>query len=213
MAENEKSFTAEEVNKIVAERLSRQKKNDDALEELKAILLELKKDGKLGSGSVAELAKELIGMAQKNDDEEKQAAEHEEDSSENTAQDDSEKAKQLAAEEKFANEIAELSEAHPELDVSSLINDEEFGKFYAALAGDIPELNLLTAYEAFSEAKAIEKRMKTASSMKRTPVMQSAGRDFSQNLTERQRNIAKHAGMSYKEYAELLSEIPKRKLR
>lgn len=200
--ENKKSFTSDEVNKIVEERLARERKQNENLSEIKAMLLSLKESGKLSGNSISELAKELLGILGEADSEgEAEAPEQVEDEA------------MTDTEVKFEGEIAKLCEVYPELDVNALISDEKFGDFYAAFTAEKQNADLLTVYEAYEKAKSIDGSIKAASKMKRTPSVHGARSGAENLLTPRQREIANHAGMSYKEYAELLSEIPAKKIR
>ena len=58
----EKSFTADEVNKIVEERLSRERKQGSSLAAVKELLKSLKAEGILKGESISELASELMAL-------------------------------------------------------------------------------------------------------------------------------------------------------
>lgn len=193
METESKSFTSEEVNKIVEERLSRDRKNRQSLSELKDVLLKLKESGLIEGNSLSELAENLaksvqptVKEAEKSDDE--------------------------ISVRKFSAEIEELKRAYPELDTDALISNEDFRAFYQGMVKKNPDMTILGAYEAFIKAESIAD-MKQSAAMKSTPAQHSAPSGAEKLLTARQRSIAANAGMSYKEYAELLSDIPQKKMR
>lgn len=205
----EKSFTADEVNKIVEERLSRERKQNSSLSAIKELLKSLKAEGKLKGESLAELASELVAIVEEKT--EKSAPE------EITASPDAESASENTEEdpviEKFESEQKELQAAYPSLDITALLKDEVFCDFYKAYLKEFGDATLLEVYGGFLKAKDIEERLNLSSRLKRTPSSQKAAEAFESALTPTQRAIASKAGMSYREYAKLLEEIPKRNLK
>ena len=166
--EADRSFTRDEVNKIVEERLRRQRIKDEALLELKTALFDMKDRGVLDGQSVPELAKCLMDKL-------------------------SDIKSPLVQEP--ANEETVQAEVIPE----------------APMASRDAVLDENELFAAFLEAKEKYEREKRALlSMKHTPVCQSTAGVAETLLTPRQRSIARNGGISYKEYARLLEQIPKR---
>ncbi len=204
----EKSFTAEEVNKIVEERLSRERRQNGSLSALKEFLKDLKAQGILKGESTSELASELMAIV-----EEKTAiAASEEETVEPEAESEDALSKDPVV-EKFENEQKALAEVYPELDITALLNDEAFCAFYKAYVKEFSNATLLEVYSGFLKAKAAEENLRLSSRLKRTPSSQRAAESSEGALTPTQRAIASKAGMSYREYAKLLEDIPKRRIK
>ena len=215
----EKNFTAEEVNKIVEERLSRERKQSGSLSALKELLKGLKAEGKLKGESLSELASELMAiLGEKAESDVSKAPETEGEAP--VAEGKSPVAESEASEiegdpivEKFEREQAELKEAFPELDITALLNNDAFCDFYKAYVKEFADATLLEVYGGFMKAKSAEENLRLSTSLKRTPSSQRAADNTEASLTPTQRAIASKAGMSYREYAKLLEEIPKRKIK
>ncbi len=205
----EKSFTAEEVNKIVEERLSRERRQNSSLSALKEFLKDLKAQGILKGESTSELASELMAIV-----EEKTAAvtPEKETDAPVESENDGASAKDPVV-EKFENEQRALAEVYPDLDITALLKDDAFCNFYKAYVKEFSDATLLEVYGGFLKAKAAEENLRLSSKLKRTPSSQRASENFEGALTPTQRAIASKAGMSYREYAKLLEEIPKRNLK
>ncbi len=211
----EKSFTADEVNKIVEERLSRERKQGSSLAAVKELLKSLKAEGILKGESISELASELMALVSERTAEASAKAPEE-----GTAPEGSENAPEVKEGEgedpavaKFEREQAELKKAYPELDIKALFNDKVFCDFYKSYVAEFGDATLLEVYGAFLKAKSIEESLTLSSKLKRTPSSQRASESIESSLTPTQRAIASKAGMSYKEYAKLLEEIPKRNIK
>lgn len=205
----EKSFTADEVNKIVEERLSRERKQNSSLSAIKELLKSLKAEGKLKGESLAELASELVAIVEEKT--EKRAPEEsadvpEAETKESDVQED-------PVVKKFENEQKQLQAAYPNLDITALLKDDVFCDFYKAYLKEFGDATLLEVYGGFLKAKDVEESLNLSSRLKRTPSSQKAAGVSENTLTPTQRAIASKAGMSYREYAKLLEEIPKRNLK
>ena len=208
----EKSFTAEEVNKIVEERLSRERKQSGSLSALKELLKGLKAEGKLKGESLSELASELMAiLGEKAESDVSKAPETEGEAP--VAESEASEIEGDPIVEKFEREQAELKEAFPELDITALLNNDAFCDFYKAYVKEFADATLLEVYGGFMKAKSAEENVRLSTSLKRTPSSQRAADNTEASLTPTQRAIASKAGMSYREYAKLLEEIPKRKIK
>ena len=109
-------------------------------------------------------------------------------------------------------EIAQMKDDFGDDDMLNDILSEEFAVFSQARSGSLAE-----KYEAFSKLKTLMKP-KTENKKEET-VYESEGRlhsgfsgggyrDVSTGLTKRQMDMARSAGMSFKEYEELLVSAP-----
>lgn len=225
-----RKFTAEEVNRIVEQRIARERKNNENYAKIKQIVKALREMGITEAESPEKLAQELKALfdAQSGENavlteqsaevpkDETEAAEPKEtkeakEANEIAAPEDAGKTKDDEIQSRMTAELYELSEKYPSLDVSELFADTDFIKLYGELSAENPRISLVGAYEAFLLAKKLEREHKIRNDMKTTPSGSSSVSELL--LTPNQRQIAKHAGMSYKEYAKLLSEIPSKKIR
>ncbi|MFC3797906.1 hypothetical protein [Cohnella sp. GCM10012308] len=227
-----KTFTQEEVDRIVGERLSRAKKPED-YEDLREINDHLKAFGY--SGTPAEVKAVLKQQA-----EEKRKAQElkdlEEEAEEKGAspelladiksvkeelkaikkeKEDSEKAanEAKAREEAWNKQVTAFKEKHADVDIDQLGQNDRFVKF---LSRANPALSLLEVYEDFldlvggAEAAAIAKIK--SNNDRSTASGKGGGGDHTggtYGLNDHQVKLAKQNGMSVKEYAELLGHIKK----
>ena len=135
-------------------------------------------------------------------------------------------------EEKSKNrteELCELCLKYPSLNAAQLLESKEFAVYSKGKDGTLLELyegftSLLGALESFNRSRASEygsqknapcdvpnhqrHAMKALSSTGFSRLSASESSDFSELLSPSQRNIARRAGISYREYAQLLSDIP-----
>ncbi len=210
----EKSFSAEEVNKIVEERLSRERRQNTSLYAIKELLKDLKVQGILKGESTSELAGELMAIIEEKTSQ--STPENKEIANENTPDAVTEDTAAVESDpiiEKFENEERELAKAYPNLDIAALLGDEDFCNFYKAYVKEFSDATLLEVYGGFLKAKSIEENLRLSSHLKRTASSYKAADSSESSLTPTQRAIASKAGMSYREYAKLLEEIPKRKIK
>ena len=110
-------------------------------------------------------------------------------------------------------EAGEFLRTHPDVDLTALMNDSAFRAFIDGRTGSLSEI-----YDQFMQF------MRTLSQSGQAAKYRAAGRmlastgfsngnpsssgDYSNILTNRQMEMAKQAGMSYREYAELLNDAP-----
>ncbi len=148
-------------------------------------------------------------------------------------EDDKEKASdtQEAQEtQSIADELCLLYSRHPSVDVASLLESEQFRGYCTGRSGTLCELyegftSLLAALESFNKARlttglegskdapyedthSTRHAMKALSSTGFSRQSASESSDFSSMLSPSQRDIARRAGISYREYAQLLCDIP-----
>ena len=239
----EKSFTQAQLENLISERLKRERKNNESLNEVKVLLSKLSDDGVLESKSYSDLAKELCERLNSDTQEAaKQACESEENSVGNTslplsdAEISDEKDEEVLAEnqtqdqkgteqktseeqeqkdEDMMLEILHFKKNFPDTDINSLFENKAFLAFskgrrqnLCSLYGDyISFMSALYGDGKKSERKDDSETFSTSFSAR----SKSYGNDYSGILSKRQMEIAKSEGMSYREYAELLSSIPSKK--
>ena len=227
----EKTFTQAEVEKIIGERLARDRK-EVALElkEHKELLEELRDYGY--EGSVQEV-KSLI-KSQKEELQKQQEVEQLQQEAQQTGTSPElmaeikELKKQLAditaerqakekelkakieAEESWNKQFNEFKEAYPDVDETKLNENPKFLKFIKNKAGTLKELyedfiELVGETEAEVMARSKSKDLRSTSSGKLT----SSDTGATYGLTDNQKMLAKENGMTYKEYAEAMKTIKK----
>lgn len=114
------------------------------------------------------------------------------------------------------HEISEFLTAYSEQTLAAALKDAAFGAFCAGKNGSILELyndyrRFLDALENTHEARNFRAARACLASTAFSGNASSAV-DYGSMLTENQRDIANRAGMSYRRYAELLAQIPSKKL-
>lgn len=227
-----KTFTQEDVDRIVGERLTRAKASTADYDDLKEVAETLKEFGY--QGSVAEVKAVLKQQAE----ERRKAAElvelEEEAEKTGTSPEllakinklekelekiEKDKQKQqkdqdakVQAEESFQKQVTEFKESFPDIDVDKLNENQKFIKF---ISNSKPGLSLKEIYENYidlvggAEKAAIEKikanddRSTFSGKNKAEP---SGG---THGLSEHQQKLAKENGMTFKEYSELLTHVRK----
>lgn len=113
-------------------------------------------------------------------------------------------------------DIARFIEAYDEQTLVSALGDNAFRAFCIGKQGGI--LELYNSYKAFlsalSQSPEAKKYRAAQSGLASTGFSGSASSavDYGKMLTDNQKKIAKAAGMPYKQYVELLSQIPSKKL-
>ena len=113
------------------------------------------------------------------------------------------------------DELYALAEEHPSEDVTSDIMSEPFKIFAKQRRGSMGDTysEFLAMKKAFE--KAVPARGKSGQDEKRaySGFGDAPSRDPSAGLTRRQMEIARDAGMSYREYAFLLESLPDKRIR
>lgn len=222
----QKTFTQDELEKIISERLARERKNNLHLTELKGLLDKLKDMGEIKEDSYALMADELV-LRQKNikpdgestgnalTEQVKEPLKEDILLSENT----SEVSKnQDAAIEDDANgfetasiqTLFELCEEYPEQNVAKDILSPAFKIFADGRSGNAKDIyaSYLKFLSATEEKPSFVSKPdpRTLSSYSDT-----AAQTTLPSLTRQQMDMARESGMSYREYAELLNSVPKTK--
>ena len=223
----EKTFTQADVDRIVQDRLGR-----ESIQEMKEIVTTLQDFGYTGTpaeikaavkaqaeeyrkqrelaeaekeakaaGTSPELMAEIRQLKQ-------ELAEIKQEKQESKKQSEAQK----AAQERYRQEVDELRGKYPEIDTVKLAENPRFKKF---LDNSHPKLTILQVYEDFkelvgeTEAAAIAK---ITANVGRTTASGKGGGEATggtYGLNAKQQEIAKEAGMNFKEYAEYLSHVRK----
>ncbi len=200
----EKLFTAKQVERIVGERLARERRNGTALGKVRDLIMGLAEKGVLTSRNIPDMAAELermlapsgVGTAE---DTEKantdEVGDAPEESTGGTVED----------------EIEEFASIFPNVDVRALLSDEEFldyaearsGRLAALYAGFLTEREERNRRDERDRSNALRRGLASTgfSSGK------SGAEDYTSILTPSQIAIARNSGMSLKEYADYLSQV------
>lgn len=251
----EKLYTQKELEEILSQRLSRERKNTESLQYIRDALAQFRKQEPYKSLSNARLAEMVIDMAKKNlesqaqdtaekaepclsvpeEKEETESAEYNGTQPEHTVQSAEEiqetddtlsmetlnQTSQVSeyktdVQKEKMSEIAEFLARHGENAMSDAISDKAFRAFCDGKNGSLCQL--YDSYKAFLYALSQSPEARKYRELKNgfastgfsgnsSPVI-----DYGSLLTENQRQIASASGMSYKQYAELLAQIPTKKL-
>lgn len=224
----QKTFTQDELEKIISERLARERKNNFHLSELKGLLDKLKDMGEIKEDSYALMADELI-LRQKNikyDDGENTTGEVLLEQTHEDSKDDAllcetkdEISKEQNADTKDGESIFkdssiqtlfELCEEYPMQNVAKDILSPAFKIFAEGRNGNAKDIyaSYLKFLSAAEEKPSFVSRPdpRTLSSYSDT-----AAQTTLPSLTRHQMDMARESGMSYREYAELLNSVPKNK--
>ncbi len=200
----EKLFTAKQVERIVGERLARERRNGTALGKVRDLIMGLAEKGVLTSRNIPDMAAELERMLAPSgvgtvEDTEKantdEVGDAPEESTGGTVED----------------EIEEFASIFPNVDVRALLSDEEFldyaearsGRLAALYAGFLTEREERNRRDERDRSNALRRGLASTgfSSGK------SGAEDYTSILTPSQIAIARNSGMSLKEYADYLSQV------
>lgn len=224
----EKVFTQNRLEEIIRERLGRERKNNEDLSAVKNLLKEVSDKGIIKGTSYSEMAKSLVEKLSGYADRHEEKCEndvcvrgeetdtpvaadaggnnHIENRAENTVKSDDEK-------EMFIKTLSEIKAKYPTAD--TLLSGDNFRKFAKGRSGSISEIfddyyDFVTSFESAEQNGENESHASLAS----TAFSAGSGvSDEGTSLTKQQMEIAKSAGMSYREYSRLLESIPQRAAR
>lgn len=223
--EKEKLFTKEELETIVEQRLSRERKNNESLMRIRELFAVLRKKDAFKKLSNAALAQKILELAEPkevvtDDNNEKPDSVLPEDSPDKNAHiADTQNGEKEAFDhmvEKRKDELLRFLQKYDEQKLESALGDSSFRSFSRGRRGD-----LLTLYEDYlgflselSESPEAKRYRAAQRQLCSTGFSEGAScaADYGSMLSENQRRIAKAAGMSFKQYAQLLSQIPSKKL-
>ena len=248
--EKEKMFTQEKLDEIIAERLSRERKVNEALNSVKTLLKSAAEKGYIKGTSYAEMAKELAEKLRRGSEECEKAEAQEnagagetetvpqnecqddmalltaicEDNSEDAAQEEKEdvreeltdvesvKEERKETDNSFTAVLSDLKSRYPKEKVEKLLTGDLFERFAKGRSGSMREIaddffSFISSVNADGEG---DDKPSEYSSFTSTAFSSMSGTPSDVALTKQQMEIAKSAGMSYREYANLLSSVPKR---
>jgi hypothetical protein len=228
----DKTFTQAEIDKIVGERLARERSKYSDYEDVKGILEELNAYGYQGGAKeVREAIKSQREAVQKQQELETLQDEAKEkgatpellaeikqlkaeiaDMKKEREDKKKEEEKKQQEKEAFNNQVKEFEEKYPNIDLDKLNKDADFLEF---LEASNPNLTLSQVYAKFekfvggAESKAIAKIQSNVERSTSSGRNKGDANGGTYGLTPRQQDLARQNGMTNKEYAELLSNIKK----
>ncbi len=229
----EKLFTQSELENLISERLKRERKTQSALLPVKEMLGVLCDKGIIKNGSYPEMANQLcgyldtllsgtkeenisVGQTQAQEETspecEKLQAVNSSDVQEPQSNTSSifDNSGQLCV---TTSDIAQIYEKYPSSDIGKTLCSPAFLKFSQGRQGTFPEI-----YSDFMSLKNLlvensnNESNSARSALASTAFSADSRSSFSgehSNLTARQMQMAKNAGLSYREYSDLLNSIPK----
>jgi hypothetical protein len=230
----EKTFTQSELDRIVKDRLAREREKYGDYDDYKGVVEELNAYGYTGSPKeVREIVKqqrEAYQQQQELEDLHQQAEEDGvtpalakkikalEDKLEKSTKviDDliSEKESKVKeaeskakADAEWTAQVNEFTNDHPDVDLDELAQNQKFIKFIRGKSLPLKELYVdFIEFIGEAEAETIAKvHSKNARSTSSGKASSSDGGSY--GLSERQKTLAKNNGMSFKEYSELLKQV------
>ncbi len=227
-----KLFTREELEKIVEQRLLRERKNNESLTKIRDTLSLLRQKEAFKNLSNASLADKLEELEKEADDAEKKtdSAQTEREVFPDACRKESaqggnayaaepvirEKEAFYDAWERRIRELSDFLARYGEEKLEEALSDDAFRFFSRGKRGDI--LSLYEDYLGFLDGLSSSPEVKRYRAAQRELASTgfsggaSCAVDYGSMLSDNQRRIAKAAGMSFRQYAELLSQIPSKKL-
>ena len=228
----EKTFTQDELEKLISERLRRERRNFEAFEDLKGAFDELSSTGVIEKASYSDMARmlgERLGRAKDADEfqipaePEKDAVEAEENDTfakgigeepetEDGKADDADKGKAgksglSSLDGVTLGDILSLEEEYPGEDAAMTVLSESFRLF--AEGRNAPLGDIYEQYIRFERAHGGSEGARRKTVPLRSSFSDGAVQtDYGASLTKRQMEIAREGGLSYREYAEMLGSLP-----
>jgi hypothetical protein len=113
----------------------------------------------------------------------------------------------------FAKQVADFNATYPSVDVAKLAENADFMEFVKDLNPNLTLIKMYERYVRFNEAEKLAKKATTDANASRST---SSGRDTNSGgvdygLTANQKQLAKENGMTEAEYAELHKQYKRRK--
>ncbi len=223
----EELFTRERVERLIRERLRRERRTAEDLTDVKKLLKSVSEKGVISGNSYAEMAQSLVEKLTCHIEPDNEVCEEDErlqEKSDNTsaaayvdgemhATDCGQKGNDGDDDsESFIKTLTQIKAKYPTAD--TLLSGDRFQKFAKGRSGSISEIfddyyDFVTTFSdtAHGDGEGHAQLASTAFSAK------SGVTDTGESLTKQQMEIAKSAGMSYREYANLLKSIPQRAAR
>ncbi len=223
------TFTQEDVNRVVSDRLERERRNFKDFEQLRSLLFGLRQRGVLSADSIGGQVEELTALA------ENSAAADFSDTDDGDAASDafaepcqtdaaaSETPADMPAEASRLPDDAATAPVGADAELAELVQDPMFPKFakgknipFSELVEDFRDLLRMSGRKENSRqgqnrAENPDPAEQALRQLRSMPVCRMAGSRAAPPLSERQKAIARSGGMSYEEYYELIREIPERK--
>lgn len=223
----EKLYTQKELEKIVEQRLIRERKNAESFRDVREVIAELRKRGDIKESSNTQIATSLARLLHKSEEAHENSEDKEKTESPDTVPDSDKDAafpkfseaaqKDSPEKSKSANEFLDFIEKFGEKHLKGVMNDSAFANFASGKTGSLTSLyaSYLDFLSALSESDDARKYRAAEASLASTGFSKRASGDvdYGSLLTESQKRLAKGAGMSYRQYSELLSQIPTKKLK
>lgn len=228
----EKLFTQSQLEEILKDRLQRERRSNDALVSVKKLLKTACDKGLLSGTSYAEMAKDLVEKLSVSTNKACDTSDGE-DKTIKTAQtpinaeiggktdvchadgkengEVSEKAQKKDV--SFIAVLSDIKAKYPDAEVEKMLSGDGFERFAKGRSADIREIfdDYYDFMSAISEKHRTQERDTDHSELCSTAFSSHSGAsDMGANLTKQQMDMAKSAGLSYREYAEMLESIPKR---
>lgn len=221
-AEEKKMFSQEKLEEILKERLGRERKQSESLTDVKNLLGELSHAGIVKAGSYSEMSKQLIALLKSQKMQQDTAfvendtsfvAEKDGDTAQNTAGQVDENEKN-EGDKGFFEILSSIREKYSDSAVEKLLSGNLFEKFAKGRNGKIEDIfddfyGFMSMIDTKKEQEILDKE--DSSHFASTSFSSYSGvSDSGTNLTKQQMEIAKSAGMSYREYAAILDSVPKK---
>ena len=213
----EKLFTSKQVERIIGERLAREKRNSASLAEVRDMMMNLVTAGVIHSRNIPDMAaevEELLKSAVGEKSTESADSTGETAVTENTSGTSPEGASEDESSgdsPTVDSELEEFTRVFPRVDLRSLLENEDFLDYADGKSGSL--VSLYAAFLTERDERILAEEQDRSNSLRRSLAStgfssgKSAGEDYSSLLTPTQMRIAKSAGMTYKEYADYLSQI------
>lgn len=222
------TFTQEDVNRVVSDRLERERRNFKDYDQLRALLAGLRQKGVLASDSISGQIEELTALTEHGNGEScahnseiEPAAEFRPRVQPYEPKTEPPETKPVAANDSKAEPVMN-TETATDADLAALVQNPMFPKFakgknspFSELVEDFRDLLRMSGrsgsnagVSAVTASDPAEQALRKLRSM---PVCRTTGSAAEPPLSERQKEIARSGGMTYQEYYALIREIPDKK--
>ena len=205
----EKLFTSKQVERIIGERLAREKRNSASLAEVRDMMMNLVTAGVIHSRNIPDMAaevEELLASAARGN-----VSENADKTSADVTPTTEDTVEETPEDSSVDSELEEFTRVFPRVDLRSLLENEDFLDYADGKSGSL--VSLYAAFLTERDERILAEEQGRSDSLRRSLAStgfssgKSAGEDYSSLLTPTQMRIAKSAGMTYKEYADYLSQI------
>lgn len=222
----EKLFTQSQLEEVIRERLMRERKTNESLVAVKNFLKSASEKGVIGKGSYSDMASELVqklkdsGTRREAETDTSEICPAQEtpavadaDGEKHVTNDGKEKRKDEGSENGFFEILSDIKSRYPEKALKRMLEGNSFERFAKGRSGSIGEIfdDYYAFMEDFSKGEAEDAADDGHALLASTAFSSHSGAsDTGAKLTKQQMEIAKSAGMSYREYAALLDSVPKK---